>query len=175
MSDIRSKQSRKPFCFARRSIAQIIQTLGHVTRSNFSCNSSHNDDDRKTLQVAEGVSHLRNISSQLTTRPLEIVYNSFSASLKSPASERRTLITSFSQNCFASCDWHVTRSNLSRKVTKLLTIFLLFLQLATQHFVAVAGLKNGVLHVKFFLQLVSQRLLQDKLQEKLPRVTWPFE
>ena len=30
-----------------------------------------------------------------------------------------------------------------------------------------------VLHVKTFLQLVSKRLLRDKLQEKLPRVTWP--
>ena len=29
---------------------------------------------------------------------------------------------------------------------------------------------QGVLHVKSFLQLVSQRLLRDKLQEKLPRV-----
>ena len=48
-------------------------------------------------------------------------------------------------------------------------IFLLFLQLATQHFVAVAGCKTGVLHVKYFLQLVSQRLLRDKLQEKLLR------
>ena len=53
-------------------------------------------------------------------------------------------------------------------------IFLLFLQLATRHFVAVAGCKTGVLHVKSFLQLVSQRLLRDKLQEKLPRVTWPL-
>ena len=55
-----------------------------------------------------------------------------------------------------------------------LRIFLLFLQLATQHFVAVAGCKTGVLHVNSFLQLVSQRLLRDKLQEKLPRVTWPL-
>ena len=61
---------------------------GHVTRSNSSCNLSRNDDDWKTLQVAEGVSHIRNIFSQLATRPLEIVYNSFSASLKSPASKR---------------------------------------------------------------------------------------
>ena len=105
------------------------------------------------------VSHVRNISSQLATRPLEIGYNSFSVSLKSLASERHTLTASFSQNCFASCDWHATRSNLSRKVAKLLRIFLPFLQLATQHFVAVAGFKNGVLHVKFLLQLVSQRLL----------------
>ena len=28
--------------------------------------------------------------------------------------------------------------------------------------------------MKSFLQLVSQRLLRDKLQEKLPRVTWPL-
>ena len=43
-------------------------------------------------QVAEGVSHVRNILSQVATRPVEIVYNSFSASLKSPASKRRALI-----------------------------------------------------------------------------------
>ena len=48
--------------------------------------------------------------------------------------------------------------------------FYFFLQLATQHFVAVAGFKTGVLHVKSFLQLVSQQ----RLQEKLPRVTWPI-
>ena len=28
--------------------------------------------------------------------------------------------------------------------------------------------------MKSVLQLVSQRLLRDKLQEKLPRVTWPY-
>ena len=86
--------------------------------ASFSCNLQRNDNDWKTLQVAEGVSHVRNILSHLATRPLEIVYNSFSASLKSLASERRALIASFSQNCFASCDWHVTRSNLSRNVAK---------------------------------------------------------
>ena len=82
-----------------------------------------------------------NIFSQLATPPLEIVYNSFSASLKSPGSKRRALIVSFSQNCVAGCDGHVTRSNLSRNVAKRLRIFLLFLQLATQHFVAVASCK----------------------------------
>ena len=41
-------------------------------------------------------------------------------------------------------------------------IFLLFLQLATQHFVAVAGFKTGVLHVKSFLQLVSQQKVARK-------------
>ena len=44
-----------------------------------------------------------------------------------------------------------------------------FLQLATQQL----QLQNGVLHVDFFLQLASQRLLRCKLQEKLLRVTWP--
>ena len=34
-------------------------------------------------------------------------------------------------------------------------------------------LQNGVLHVKFFLQPATQRLLRGKLQEKLLRVTWP--
>ena len=46
----------------------------------------------------------------------------------------------------------------------------LFLQLATQQL----QLQNGVLHVKFSLQLATQRLLRCKLQEKLPRVTWPL-
>ena len=40
--------------------------------------------------------------------------------------------------------------------------------------VAVAGCKTRMLHVKFFLQLVSQQMLRDKLQEKLPRVTWLY-
>ena len=46
---------------------------------------------------------------------------------------------------------------------------LLFWQLATQQL----QLQNGVLHVNFFLQLATQRLLRCKLQEKLLRVTWP--
>ena len=65
-----------------------------------------------------------------------------------------------------------TQQLVSQRCEKL-RVFLLFLQLATQHFVTVAGCKTGVLHVKSFLQLVSQRLLRDKLQQKLPRVTWP--
>ena len=36
-------------------------------------------------------------------------------SLKPPASKRRVLIGSFSQNCIASCDRHVTNENLSCK------------------------------------------------------------
>ena len=36
-------------------------------------------------------------------------------------------------------------------------------------------LRNGVLHMKFFLQLATQRLLRCKLQEKLLRVTWPLD
>ena len=41
-------------------------------------------------------------------------------------------------------------------------------------FCCTAGRKNGVSHVKSFLQLAAQRLLRQKLQEKLPRVTWPL-
>ena len=41
-------------------------------------------------------------------------------------------------------------------------------------FVTVRATAKAVLHVKSFLQLVSQRLLRDKLQEKLPRVTPQF-
>ena len=45
--------------------------------------------------------------------------------------------------------------------------FLLSLQLATQHFVAVAGCKTGVLHVvlhvKSFLQLVLQQRVARKI------------
>ena len=66
-----------------------------------------------------------------------------------------------------------TQQLVSQRCEKL-RIFLLLLQLATLHFVAVAGCKTRVLHVKFFLQLVSQQMLRDKLQEKLPRVTWPL-
>ena len=66
-----------------------------------------------------------------------------------------------------------TQQLFSQRCEKL-RLFLLFLQLATQHFVAVTGCKTGVLHVKSFLQLAWQRLLRDKLQENLPRVTWPL-
>ena len=50
---------------------EIFHT-GHVTRGNFFCNLSHNDDNWKTLQVAAGVSHVRNIFSQLAMPPLEL-------------------------------------------------------------------------------------------------------
>ena len=46
------------------------------TRQLF-CSFQRNVDGWKALQVAKGVSHVRNISSQLATRPLEIVYNFF--------------------------------------------------------------------------------------------------
>ena len=84
--------------------------------------------------------------------PVEIVYNSFSASLKSPANKRRALIAEFSQNCLAGFDGHVIHR-----------IFILFLQLATQHFVTVAGCKTEVLHVKSSLQLVSQQKVATKV------------
>ena len=48
---------------------------------------------------------------------------------------------------------------------------LLFLQLATQHFVAVAGCKTGVLHVKSFLQLVSQQKVARKIASCKGHVT----
>ena len=41
----------------------FVQDLRPSYTSNFSCNLSRNDDDWKTLQVTEGVSHFRNISS----------------------------------------------------------------------------------------------------------------
>jgi len=34
---------------------------------------------------------------------------------------------------------------------------------------------KAALHVSFFLQLATQRLLRCKLQEKLLRVTWPVD
>ena len=59
-------------------------------------------------------------------------------------------------------------SNLSCNVAKSTGSFL---QLATQQL----QLRNGVLHVKFFLQLATQRLLRCKLQEKLLRIAWPLD
>ena len=41
-------------------------------------------------------------------------------------------------------------------------------------FCCIAGCENGVLHVQFFSQFATQRLLRCKLQEKLRRVTWPL-
>ena len=43
---------------------------GHVTPNNFSCNLQRTDDEWKTFQVAEGVSHLCNFFSQLATRTI---------------------------------------------------------------------------------------------------------
>ena len=76
-----------------------------------------------------------------------------------------------SQNCVAGCDGHVTRSKLSRNVAKSWGYFYFSCNSRRNILLPL----QGVLHVKSFLQLaiVSQRLLRDKLQEKLPRVTWP--
>ena len=41
--------------------------------------------------------------------------------------------------------------------------FYFFLQLATQHFVAVAGFRTGVVHVNSFLQLVSRQKVARKI------------
>ena len=46
----------------------------------------------KHCKLQRGVSHVRNIFSQLATPPVEIVYDSFSAILKSLASKRQDLI-----------------------------------------------------------------------------------
>ena len=80
------------FVHAMNFIQNYYATKGHVTRGNVSCNLSRNDDDWKTLQVAEGVSHVHNISSQLATLSLEIVCNFFLRQLESLASKIRALI-----------------------------------------------------------------------------------
>ena len=84
------------------------------------------------------------------------------ASLKRPASKRRALISSFSRNCVAGCDGHDTCCKLSRNVAKSWAgIVLLFLQLETYATsCCIADCKNGVLHVKSFLQLTTQRFLR---------------
>ena len=74
----------------------------------------------KTLQVAEGVSHVRNIFSQLVTRQLEIVYNSFFDRHLEIFREQkaRSAWLIFTKLRFPGCDGHVTRSNLSGNVAK---------------------------------------------------------
>ena len=159
-----------PLTVPCRKIHRIsIGSKGHVTRGNFSCNLSRNDDDWKTLQVAEGVSHVRNIFSQLPTPPLEIVYNSFSASLKSPASKRRALIASFSQNCVAGCDGHVTRSNLSRNFAKSWGYFYFPCNSQRNILLPLQVAKLGC----YTWNLSCNLSRNKKLQDKLPRVTWP--
>ena len=59
-----------------------------------------------------------------------------------------------------------TRKQLVSQRCEKYKVVLLSLQLATQQL----QLQNGVLHVNFFLQPATQRLLRCKLQEKLPRV-----
>ena len=106
------------------------------------------------------------------TRTLEIVHNSSSGCQLEISCEQNTHYDgSFSQNCVVGFDGHAIRSILSRNVSKRPTC------LATRNatFCCIADFKNGVLHVKSFLQLATQSLLRHKLQEKLPHVTWPIE
>ena len=59
-------------------------------------------------------------------------------------------------------------SNLSRNVAKSRGLF--YFSCNSQQL----QLQNRVLHVNFFLQLATQRLLRCKLLENLLRVTWPL-
>ena len=61
-------------------------------------------------------------------------------------------------------------SNLSLNVAKS-SVFLHFLQLATQQL----HLQNGCYTSIFFLQSATQQTLRCKLQEKLPRVSNPMD
>ena len=77
-----------------------------------------------TMTNAKHCKFLRGVTrcnsfSQLAMRTPKMI-NSLppAAILKSPASKRLALIGSFSQNCVAGCDGHVTRSNLSRNVAE---------------------------------------------------------
>ena len=91
---------------------------------------------------------------------------SSAARLKSPAS---VLIGPFPRNCVLGCDEHVACSNLSRNVAKVEDSST-FLATRNATFYCIAGYKNGVLHLKSFLELATQRLMRHKLQEKLPCV-----
>ena len=77
----------------------------------------------KTLQVAEGMSHVRNVFAQLATcatRSLEIVYNYISPGRQlkmSREQKTRTYLLIFTK-LHCTCDGYVTRSNLSRNVAK---------------------------------------------------------
>ena len=146
-----------------------VQPKGHVTRGNFSFNLSRNDDDWKTLQVAEGVSHVRNISSQLAMPPAGNCLQLFLRQLENSCEQKTGFDCLIFTNCVAGCGGHVKRSNLSRNVAKCWGYF--YFSCNSQRNILLP--LQGVLQGKSFLQLVSQRLLRDKLQEKLPRVTWP--
>ena len=96
------------------------------------------------------------------------------ASFKPFASKRRAVIGSFSQIALQ------VAMDLLHAATCLATLQKVedsstFLGTRNATFCCIAGCKNGVLHMKSFFQLATQRLLRYKLQEKLPRVTWPLE
>ena len=71
-------------------------------------------------QIAEEVSQVSNMLNHNLQHAKWKLFTTLSlaASLKSPASKRHTLIGSFYQNCVASCNHHVTHSNLSHKIAK---------------------------------------------------------
>ena len=132
-------------------------TKGHVTRGNFSCNLFRNNDDCKMLQLAEGVSRVRNIFLATCNAPVGNYLQLFLRQLEI-FSEQETgfdCLIFTKLRCRLRWTCH-TQQLVSQRCGKL-RMFLLFLQLATLP-VAVAG---GV-KVKSFLQLVSQRLLGDK-------------
>ena len=65
-----------------------------------------------------------------------------------------------------------TQQHVSQRCEKVEVRFT-FLATCNATFCFIASCGNGVKHGQLFSQLAMQRLFRCKLQEKLPRVTWP--
>ena len=123
---------------SRGYTTQLYLGKSHVTRpGNFSYNFRRNEDDCKTLQVAEGLSHVRNTFSQLAMRPLEMINSSSCRHLEISREAQKTrsnwlIFTKL--RC--KLRWTCHTQQLVSQCCEKLRIALLFLQLTTQHYVS---------------------------------------
>ena len=108
-------------------------------------NLQRNDDNWKTLQVAEGVSHVRKMFSKLATRPLEL--NCLQLFLHQPALNlpraKDVLWLVYFNKITSQIAIDMPEQQLVSQRCEKLRIVPLFLQLATQHFVALHVAKMG--------------------------------
>ena len=152
--------------------AHLSLDICYVTQGNLSCNLQHNHDNWKTLQVAEGVSHLHNFFFW----HLQLAH--WKLFLRPPTWKLPRAKNALWSAHFNKIALQVAIDMSHQKLVSQIIIMWQKVEdsstvLATHNatFDYIVGCKHEVLHVKFFWQLSVQRLLCCKLQDKLPCVT----
>ena len=134
-------------------------TKGHVTRGNFSCNLSRNNDDCKMLQLAEGVSRVRNIFFATCNARAGNYLQLFLRQLEISSEQKTGLDCLIFTKLRCRFRWTCHTQQLVTQRCGKLRMFLLFLQLATQRYVAVAGgVKSEIFLATFLATFVGRQV-----------------